>query len=113
MSRDLHELRREFEDAVNMAPKELENWLQTEESRAVGQKDGGGESDGHASDRRIVTIKRTRKEDLSEADYEHMREVLGYIHRHLKQGGPTSDTRHSNWRHSLMNWGHDPLKKPA
>lgn len=39
-----------------MTPKELERWLETDEARSVGQKDGGGESTGHASGRRIVTI---------------------------------------------------------
>jgi hypothetical protein len=39
----------EFGEAVNMSPGELEEWLQTEESREVGQKDGGGESKGHES----------------------------------------------------------------
>ena len=29
----------------------------------------------------------------------------------LKQGGPADDKEHSRWRYSLMNWGHDPLKR--
>ena len=34
-------VRREFEDLVNMAPKELEDWLATDESKEVGRpKDG-------------------------------------------------------------------------
>jgi hypothetical protein len=44
-------------------------------------------------------------------DYAHMRKVVGYVHRHLKQGGPEEDSEHSPWRYSLMNWGHDPIKK--
>ena len=39
-----------------------------------------------------------------------MKKVAGYVHRHLKQGGPAADKEHSRWRYSLMNWGHDPLK---
>jgi hypothetical protein len=46
----------EFNDAVNMSRKELEEWLQTEESQSVGQSDGGGESKGHESGRKIVEI---------------------------------------------------------
>ena len=42
-----------FYDCVNMQPKELEEWLDTEDSESVGDSD---------------------------------------------------------WRYSLMNWGHDPLK---
>jgi hypothetical protein len=37
----------EFGELVNMTPKELEDWLQTDESRSVGQSVGGGESKGH------------------------------------------------------------------
>lgn len=98
-----------FRNAVNMAPAELERWLNTDESRAVGQKDNGGESTGHRSGRRIVALKRQRKADNSEADYAHMRKVAGYVARHLKQR-PSGDISETNWRYSLMNWGHDPLK---
>ncbi|MGP1397950.1 MAG: DUF3140 domain-containing protein [Inquilinaceae bacterium] len=98
-----------FRKAVNMAPAELEEWLNTDESRAVGQKDDGGESTGHRSGRRIVALKRQRKADHSEADYAHMRKVAGYVARHLKQR-PSGDISETNWRYSLMNWGHDPLK---
>jgi hypothetical protein len=99
----------EFCEAVNMAPKELEEWLGTEESRSVGD-DPDGESTGHKSGRRIVEIKRKKKAELSDADYEHMNKVNGYVHRHMKQGPSKSDAEDSKWRYSLMNWGHDPLK---
>jgi Protein of unknown function (DUF3140) len=46
----------EFNEAVNMTRQQLEQWLQTEESKSVGQSDGGGESKGHKSDRKIVQI---------------------------------------------------------
>lgn len=98
----------EFTDVVNMAPKELEEWLRTEESRQAGWKHEGGESVGHASGRRIVAIRRKRKAELTGDDYRHMREVIGYVHRHLAQR-PSGSVRDSRWRHSLMNWGHDPL----
>ncbi|MDX3095530.1 DUF3140 domain-containing protein [Streptomyces sp. ME01-24h] len=96
-----------FEEAVNMTAARLEKWLATEASRSVGQSDGG-ESVGHASGRRIVTLLRTRKSDLDDDDLAHMRKVVGYVHRHIEQrpGGDVTDTR---WRYSLMNWGHDPL----
>ena len=97
-----------FRSQVNLQPKELEEWLQTDESRAVGDSDKG-ESTGHRSGRRIVAIKRKKKAELTEADYEHMRKVDGYVKRHLAQR-PDGDVRESAWRYSLMNWGHDPLK---
>ncbi|MFD8295030.1 DUF3140 domain-containing protein [Streptomyces bauhiniae] len=100
----------EFNEAVNMTPAELEKWLGTDESNGVGQQSGGdGESVGHASGRRIVELLRTRKSDLSDDDVAHMRKVVGYVHRHIKQR-PSGDVSDTKWRYSLMNWGHDPLK---
>lgn len=102
---------REFGAAVNMAPAELEDWLETEESRKVGWKGADGaarESVGHASGRRVVGILRTRKADLGDDDYAHMRKVVGYVRRHLAQRPQNEVT--SRWRYSLMNWGHDPIK---
>jgi hypothetical protein len=40
---DRRQITEDFDDAVNMARKELEDWLQTEESKSVGQSDGGGD----------------------------------------------------------------------
>ena len=93
----------EWQDNVNMAPAELEDWLETDESRSVGDSDGG-ESTGHASGRRIVDIKRTNKDDLTDGQWDHMATVVGYIKRHRAQGGPDGDLEHSAWRYSLMNW---------
>jgi hypothetical protein len=98
-----------FHDAVNMTAGELEKWLATEESNAVGQKQGESESTGHASGRRIVEILRAKRKDLTEADYAHMRKVVGYAKRHLAQR-PQGNIDESPWRYSLMNWGHDPAK---
>lgn len=99
----------EWRDLVNLSPKELEDFLQTDASKSVGDADEG-ESTGHASGRRIVSILRTNKDDLTPDQWEHMAKVTGYIKRHTAQGGPDKDVRHSAWRYSLMNWGHDPLK---
>lgn len=43
----------EFNDAVNLSADELQEWLQTDESKSVGQADDVGESKGHESGRRI------------------------------------------------------------
>jgi hypothetical protein len=102
------EIYSEFYDCVNMQPKELEEWLDTEDSKSVGDSDEG-ESTGHKSGRRIIDIKRTNKDSLTDDQYEHMRKVVGYVHRHLAQK-PSGDIENSDWRYSLMNWGHDPMK---
>ncbi|MDA0563843.1 DUF3140 domain-containing protein [Streptomonospora sp. S1-112] len=99
----------EFGRLVNLTPKQLEDWLATEESRAAGEHKDGGESTGHASGRRIVSLLRTSTADLGDDDLAHMRKVTGYIKRHLAQR-PAGDITDSTWRRSLMNWGHDPLK---
>ena len=97
----------EFGEALNMTRKELEDWLQTDESKPVGQ--GEGESAGHRSGRRIVEILQKNKSDYTDADLGHMKRVNAYVKRHLGQG-PKGDVEDSKWRYSLMNWGHDPLK---
>ena len=103
---------KEFAELVNMTPAKLERWLEQGASKSAGERRGGSkkESTGHASGRRIVEIKRKRKGDLTDDDYAHMRKVVGYIKRHLAQR-PDGDISDSRWRHSLMNWGHDPLAK--
>ncbi|KUI32505.1 DNA-binding protein [Mycobacterium sp. IS-1742] len=107
---DAEETWSQFKDAVNMTAGELETWLDTDESKSVGQKSGGGEATGHASGRHIVSILHTKKADLSDDDHAHMRKVVGYVNRHLAQR-PSGDVENTPWRYSLMNWGHDPLKK--
>ncbi|GLK17803.1 DUF3140 domain-containing protein [Herbiconiux flava] len=104
--------KKEFDEAVTMTAGELEEWLDTDESKSVGQKEGGGsgESVGHHSGRRIIEILHTKKADLSDDDVAHMKKVVGYVHRHLAQR-PDGDVTDTPWRWSLMNWGHDPLKK--
>ena len=94
-----------------MTASELEEWLQSDESRKVGWKGRDGrasESIGHASGRRIVLMLRKTEDELSADDYAHMRRVVGYVHRHRAQRPDNIYT--SRWRYSLMNWGHDPTK---
>jgi hypothetical protein len=111
VSDDNDDTKKVFDDAVNMTASELEKWLDSDESKSVGQKSaGGGESTGHESGRHIVKILKSKKSDLSDKDYAHMRKVVGYTKRHLAQR-PPGDVKDSAWRYSLMNWGHDPVKK--
>jgi len=103
----------DFNALVNMTPAALEKFLETDDSKRVGWKsadgEGSGESVGHKSGKRIVEVKRKNKADLTPQDYAHMAKVVGYVKRHLAQG-PEKDVKTSNWRYSLMNWGHDPCK---
>lgn len=99
----------EFRSVVNMRRSTLEKWLETEDSRSVGQKKDAGESVGHASGKRIVALLQKKTADFSDDDYAHMTTVIGYVHRHREQR-PSGDVTDTRWRYSLMNWGHDPLK---
>ena len=105
------EVRAEFDDAVNMTASQLKKWLDTDESRSVGDTGGsGGESTGHEMGRHIALLRDKKVADLDDEDYARMRKVVGYVHRHLAQR-PKGDVGDTRWRYSLMNWGHDPEKK--
>jgi Protein of unknown function (DUF3140) len=104
------DVRTEFGEAVNMTANQLEKWLDTDESRSVGDTGGSGsESTGHEMGRHIVELRGKKATDLDDEDYARMRKVVGYVHRHLAQR-PKGDVTGTKWRYSLMNWGHDPLK---
>ncbi len=109
MAKSDEQVMKEFNEAVNMSRKELEEWLETDESKEVGQKDGGDESKGHESGRRIVEILQKDEDDIDQDDIDHMRRVVSYVHRHQAQK-PEGDVEDTTWRYSLLNWGHDPLK---
>lgn len=112
-SDDREQTIRDFKDAVNMTAAELKKFLDTKESKEVGWKGEDGsesESVGHKSGARIVELLHEKKADYSDDDLAHMKKVVSYVHRHLAQK-PHGDVKDTRWRYSLMNWGHDPLKK--
>ena len=99
----------DFKEAVTLSAKQLESWLETAESKSVGQTpEGQSESTGHKEGHRIIDILHKKQAELSDDDYAHMAKVVGYVHRHLKQR-PKGDVTDTRWRYSLKNWGHDPL----
>lgn len=108
MAKSDDEVRTEFDEAVNMTASDLREWLETDESRSVGQGSDDGESTGHESGRLIVDI--LERDDESDDDFDQKRRTVSYVHRHLAQR-PDGDVTHTDWRYSLMNWGHDPLER--
>lgn len=103
------DIRKEFDEVVNMTASTLGKWLETDESKAVGQKkDGDDESTGHHSGKKIIDILGKKQADLTTDDYAHMRKVISYVRRHSAQ--KPADVEGSNWLYSLKNWGHDPTK---
>ena len=109
-AKDSDQIRREFDDVVNMTAEELDDWLGTDESQEVGNSSGDEESTGHYMGRRIMEIQKKNVGDLDGDDLAAMKKVHGYVERHLKQKPSKEDIETSRWRYSLMNWGHDPLK---
>lgn len=109
MAEDAKSVISEFKQVVNMTAEQLESWLETDDSKEVGQKDNGGESKGHQSGRYIVELLGKKQMDYTDDDLSQMKRVISYVHRHSAQR-PSGDVEHTRWRYSLMNWGHDPLK---
>lgn len=109
MDEDREPIIQHFHEVVNMSPKQLESWLETENSRKVGQKDGDSESVGHKSGKYIVNLLQKQQSDYSDEDIAHMQKVISYVRRHSAQR-PSGEIKDTHWRFSLMNWGHDPDK---
>jgi hypothetical protein len=104
-------IRKEFNRLMNLSAAELRAWLDTPQSRQVGMvRRGETESVGRQSARKILAIHAKAAADLTDADHDHMRKVIGYCRRHLAQR-PAGDVTDTRWRWSLMNWGHDPKQK--
>jgi hypothetical protein len=67
-----------------------------------------GQTVGHSMGERILAIKAKKPSDLTEADLADTSTVVGYAHRRVKQR-PNGDVTDTNWRKSLMKWGHDTV----
>ena len=108
---EVQDMDRIFKEAVNMTADELRRWLQTEQSNEVGwTPEGEHEAVGHQAGRRILEILERGGGARDEEEEHFRRRVVSYVHRHLAQR-PDGDISGTRWRYSLMNWGHDPLKK--
>ena len=85
MSKDVKSAIAEFHQVVNMTPEEIESWLETEESKEVGQKKDDDESIGHKSGRRIIELLQKKENKYTDDDISHMNKVISYVHRHSAQ----------------------------
>lgn len=52
MAKSDEQVREEFDEVVNMSRKELEEWLETDESKSVGQSDDGASQRATSRDER-------------------------------------------------------------
>jgi hypothetical protein len=104
------DLVKDFRRMVNLTPEQMKQWLSTSESIKFGLRDARrGEPAGHESGKRTLALIQKRADKLTEEDFKHMNTVLTYLRRRLEKR-PKGDISASNWRYSMMNWGHDPLK---
>jgi len=99
----------DFHRVVNMTSDELRTWLLTD---ASGEEAFPADGRGPGVDRlgaRVVDVLRKRKVDLTEGDAELMVEVVDFVEDRLEHRPPNAE-RDEEWRHALMNVGHDPLR---
>jgi len=114
----------DFMATVNMQPREIEEFLQTEDSRKAAElTENEEEHQGRHLARRLCELLckvREKKNDfhayelslLYEADLQQMYQVTEYIRCHLEEQ-KQSQGKDMNplWRFRLMNCGYDPLKE--
>ena len=96
----------DFRRVVNIAAAQLERWLETPESKKLGRMDESSDKD---PGRMVLKILKKARDNYRPEDFDHMRRVTGEIGLRLSKR-PKGDIIASNWRYSLMNWGHDPSK---
>jgi Protein of unknown function (DUF3140) len=76
MDKDKGLIIEDFKRAVNMSPKQLENWLSTEDSQKVGQKNEETESIGHKSGKQIIELLHKQQSDYNDDDIAHMQSTF-------------------------------------
>ncbi len=105
------ELWEEFHAAVNMTSAELESWLRESDA---GERPTGSEplpdQAGPAPGRHVLAILRKRRGDLTTEDAEVMAAVVDRVHQQRGEE-PEPTAGEMDWRHRLMDVGHDPLRE--
>lgn len=101
------DLWQEFHDLVNMSSRELGEWLHTVSADPDAEElpDRAGPETG----RHVLAVLGKRRADLTRADIELMEQVVATV-RAERGEEPEPTAGDPEWRHRLMNLGHDPLK---
>ncbi|MGW0433526.1 DUF3140 domain-containing protein [Micromonospora sp. NPDC003197] len=106
---EVEELWDEFHSCVNVTSEQLRTWLMVQ-----GSGPEAFEPEPHLGlpepGRHILSILGKRKVDLTAEDIQVMRETVVEI-QDLIEARPEEGSRNEQWRHSLMNLGHDPLNE--
>ncbi|MEU9827462.1 DUF3140 domain-containing protein [Micromonospora chersina] len=97
----------DFHAEVNVPSEKLRQWLLTRGSgeEAFGP---GPDLDLPEPGRRILQVLTKRKVDLTQDDIEVMRDAIERI-RALTAAKPSRGNADDEWRHSLLDLGHDVL----
>ncbi|SCX98021.1 Protein of unknown function [Nonlabens sp. Hel1_33_55] len=99
---DKEEIWKEFQTKQNMTSKELEKWLDTEESKNAGKEMDNGETVGHSRGRSILEIKEKNKSDFTKTNWDKINEAVGYYHQNLNDSQkPKNDVENSAWYFAL------------
>ncbi|MEV0428770.1 DUF3140 domain-containing protein [Micromonospora sp. NPDC050495] len=97
----------DFHAEVNVPSEQLRQWLLT---RGSGEEAFGPNPDLNLPEpgRRILQVLTKRKVDLTPDDIEVMRDAVDRI-RELAAAKPSRGNADDEWRHSLLDLGHDVL----
>jgi len=105
----VEELWDEFHGLVNMGSEELRRWLLAEAAGPDGALPAGPDALSPRG-RAVVDVLAKRKVDLTDADLETMRTTVEEVRRLLGARAAVGGAEDEQWRHDLMDLGHDPLK---
>lgn len=97
----------DFHAQVNVPSEQLRQWLLT---RGSGEESFGPDPDLNLPEpgRHILRVLSKRKVDLTPKDIEVMREAIDRI-QSLMDAKPRGGNSDDEWRHSLLDLGHDVL----
>mgnify|MGYP001436628872 CR=1 FL=1 len=104
---EVDQLWEDFHSCVNVTSERLRDWLLT---RGSGEEVFGADPDLGLPEpgRHILAVLRKRKVDLTEEDIQVMRETVVEV-RELLDERPRDGSADQQWRHALLDLGHDPL----
>ncbi|MFC0602876.1 DUF3140 domain-containing protein [Streptomyces palmae] len=101
------ELWEEFHTVVNMTSRELREWLSV--ASAGEETEEVPDAAGDPTSRQVLGVLGKRRTDLTEEDVRVMRRVCAIV-RGERGADMEPQAGGVQWRHGLMNIGHDPLK---
>jgi len=110
-----NDLYKKWKSLINMSPKEIEDFLDSENGEVAGlsKKDAEGPiKRGRDSARAIIRMLQTPKEEWSQNDWEWAKRQVSFISRMSKVDGALKDEKGNPTRKllALKVWGYNPLK---